>query len=278
MLHDISPQIFRNEFYIKTPNKDDFALFYEDNQVLLMGSDENLSIPTFQELEIINPEIYKNCDYLFAIDDHAFYLVSGLEGMETPEFKKHELQIFRTLQPMWLGFAGITGSQLYRFYNNNQFCGRCGHSMRKSTKERALCCDQCKNIAYPKISPAVIVAITDKDRILMTRYTKGVYTRYGLVAGFVEFGESLEQTVEREVMEEVGLKVKNIRYYKNQPWSFSDSLLVGYFAEVDGSNEITLDECELAEATWFSREDIPVNPLKISLTNEMIEAFRNREI
>ena len=94
-------------------------------------------------------------------------------------------------------------------------------------------------------------------------------------AGFVEIGETLEQTIEREVMEEVGLKVKNIRYYKSQPWAFSSSLIAGFFAELDGSDQVTLDENELAEAVWVKREDIPENPIKISLANEMMEVFQN---
>ena len=88
-------------------------------------------------------------------------------------------------------------------------------------------------------------------------------------------GETLEETVRREVMEEVGLKVKNIRYYKSQPWAFTGTLLAGFYCEVDGDPSIRLDESELCEAAWFKRSEIPVNPSKISLTNEMIEHFRN---
>ena len=116
-------------------------------------------------------------------------------------------------------------------------------------------CPECKNIEYPKISPAVIVAVTNGNRLLLSRYARGGYRNYALIAGFAEVGETLEDTVRREVMEEVGLKVKNIRYYKSQPWSFSDSLLVGFFAELDGDDTITLEEEELAEAVWFERDN-----------------------
>ena len=277
MLQEISPLKFRNEFYLKQPKATDYALFYENNTVLLIEEKEGgFRIPKFHELEQYQPDIYHNCDYLFAIDEHGFYLVNSLNNKDLPLHNKQDVHIFRTFDPGWLAFAGITGYQLYRFYGNNKFCGRCGHQMVKSTKERAMCCEQCNHVVYPKISPAVIVAITHGDRLLMTRYSKGVYKRYSLVAGYVEFGETLEEAVVREVKEEVGLKIKNIRYYKNQPWSFSESLLVGFFAELDGSDEITLDEKELAEAIWFQREEIPVNPQKISLTNEMVEAFRNK--
>ena len=96
-----------------------------------------------------------------------------------------------------------------------------------------------------------------------------------LRAGFTEIGETLEETVSREVMEEVGLKVKNITYYKNQPWAFSDTLLMGFFCELDGSNQVKLDENELALAEWFERNQIPVEPDDISLTNEMMMVFRD---
>ena len=130
---------------------------------------------------------------------------------------------------------------------------------------------------YPKISPAVIVAVTDGDRLLLTKYAGREFKRYALVAGFNEIGESIEDTVRREVMEEVGLKVKNLRFYKSQPWVFTDSLLMGFFCELDGDNKITLQEDELAEAEWFERQDLPDDHSGISLTGEMIEVFRRGE-
>jgi len=95
---------------------------------------------------------------------------------------------------------------------------------------------------------------------------------------FTEIGETIEETVQREVMEEVGLKVKNIRYYKSQPWSFSDTILMGFYCDLDGEEEITLDREELALAEWFRRDEIPVEPSRDSLTNEMIIKFKNGEV
>lgn len=112
----------------------------------------------------------------------------------------------------------------------------------------------------------------------MSKYAGRIYKNYALLAGFVEIGEMVEETVKREVMEEVGLKVKNVRYYKSQPWSFSDTLLMGFYCDLDGEDSITLDEEELALAEWFDRGDIPVVPSRDSLTNEMIMKFKNGEI
>ena len=125
-------------------------------------------------------------------------------------------------------------------------------------KERMMRCEYCGQMEFPKICPAVIIGVTDGNRLLMSKYAGRDYKKYALIAGFAEIGETIEETVQREVMEEVGLKVKNLRYYKSQPWSFSDTLLFGFFAELDGSAEITLDEEELALAEWFEREEIPV--------------------
>ena len=137
-----------------------------------------------------------------------------------------------------------------------------------------LYCETCGFQAYPTISPCVIVGVYDGDRLLMTKYSGRAYTNYALIAGFVEIGESLEQAVRREVKEEVGLKVKNIKYYKSQPWPFTDTILAGFFAELDGDDTITLEEEELSLGVWLSRADIPPAERNISLTGDMQQAFR----
>ena len=152
--------------------------------------------------------------------------------------------------------------------------------MHAPGNERAMQCPSCGALSYPVICPSVIVAITDGDRLLLTKYapSHSSHRQYALVAGYTEVGETLEQTVHREVMEEVGLKVKNIRYYKSQPWSFSDTILMGFYCDLDGEEEITLDREELALAEWFQRDEIPVEPSRDSLTNEMIIKFKNGEV
>ena len=135
-------------------------------------------------------------------------------------------------------------------------------------------CPECGNMIFPKIAPAAIIALTHGDKLVLARSTNGNVTRYGLLAGFIEIGETAEQAVAREVMEEVGLKVKNIRYYKSQPWGIVGNLSVGYFCDLDGDDEtITLDEHELAGAEWFPRDAIPAKDDGISLTREMIRLF-----
>lgn len=126
---------------------------------------------------------------------------------------------------------------------------------------------------FPRISPAVIIGVIDGDRILLSKYAGRATTNYALIAGYTEIGETMEETVQREVMEEVGLKVKNIRYYKSQPWGRDGAVLMGFYCSLDGSDEIHLDENELALAEWHNRRELPIKDDGISLTREMIRVF-----
>ena len=143
-----------------------------------------------------------------------------------------------------------------------------------TSRQRALTCPACGATVYPAIAPAVVVAVVDGNRIVLTRYAGRPHRRLALVAGFMEVGETLEDTVRREVREEIGAAVTNIRYYKSQPWGFSGSMLAGFFADLSGPPELTVDTGELSEALWVRREDIPPEGVNVSLTSEMIEAFR----
>lgn len=129
---------------------------------------------------------------------------------------------------------------------------------------------------YPRINPAVIVGVTKGDKLLITRYRTG-YGNNALVAGFTEIGETLEETVAREVMEETGIKVKNVRYYKSQPWGMAQDILVGFYCDADGNDQIRMDENELKYAEWVKRDDIVLQPNNLSLTNEMMRVFKNGE-
>lgn len=276
MIQEIAPHRFHNEFYIKAPASDSFLLYFQDGSILLNHTNE-LKLPKFSELGDVWPDFAAHCDYLFSIDSREYYLIDetaiACQGNDLLAF--YPASVIREMEPLWISFAAANGAELHRFYRGNKFCGRCGTPAIKSKKERAMVCPSCGNTVYPKLAPAVIVAVTDGDRLLLTKYAGREYTRYALVAGYTEFGETLEETVKREVMEEVGLKVRNIRYYKNQPWAFSDSMLVGFFAELDGSPQIRLDETELSTAVWMERGDIPNDYTNVSLTHEMILLFKS---
>ncbi|MEY8355157.1 NAD(+) diphosphatase [Lachnospiraceae bacterium 54-53] len=279
MIQDIFPHVFHNDFEIKTPGEDSCFLYFQDGRILLDHADSQ-KLPLFAALKDSKEEALAHCDYLFSIDRMDFFLVDEtcVSLKESGTLTFHETGVIRDLTPMWISFAAASACQLHRFYKSNRFCGCCGSPMMKSKKERAVVCSSCGNTVYPKIAPAVIVAVIHEGKLLLTKYAGREYTRFALVAGYTEFGETLEETVKREVMEEVGLRVKNIRYYKNQPWAFSDSILVGFWAELDGSPQIRLDETELSTAVWTAPEDISDDYTNLSLTHEMILLFKNGKV
>ena len=281
MIQEIYPKVFYPEFRNKkATNKKSFVLHFEYNKIMLIKDvlTGEIRLPRFEDLEEDDENIYEKSYYVNAVDDEEFYLVDDIQVPEFGGFYMEGMQVLREFSPQYQAFATISASQVYRWMKSRKYCGYCGTVTEKSNTERALICPKCKNIEYPKISPAIIVAIRDGNRLLLTKNAKGTYKFYALVAGFVEVGESLEDAVRREVMEEVGLKVKNIQSYKSQPWSFSDSLMLAFIADLDGDDKITIQEEELSEARWFEREDVPVLPYHISVGHELIQKFRDGEI
>lgn len=265
MFQDLSVS-FDNVFSLRPAEKEDRLLVYHNGKVLAKQEEAFLTLPTFAEL----PEA-SSLRYAFRLGEEYYYLA---EAENPGDFLEISSQTYRNLSPAHTVFACSVGESLRRWYDANRFCGRCGKEMAGSKTERAMVCPRCGLTVYPKISPAVIVAVCNGDKLLLTKYAGRAFKRYALVAGFNEIGESIEATVHREVFEETGLKVKNLRFYKSQPWVFTDSLLMGFFCDLDGSDEIRVQEEELSEAGWFSRGDIPDDHSSISLTGEMIERFR----
>lgn len=275
MIHNINPHEFCNDYKNKTIKENDFVLIYNGSSVLLGEEDGEILIPMLRDFVDIYTDIKSQAQFLFLIDGMEYYLIKDVVVAENDKYTYVNTIEYRYKLPMWSAFACAVGEQLNRWYVENKFCSKCGKIVTPHDKERALTCTNCGRVTYPTISPAVIVAVLDGDRILLTKNSRGNYKKYALVAGYTEVGESIEETVKREVLEEVGLHIKNIRYYKSQPWPFSNTLLMGFFAELDGLDNIVLQEEELTEAVWFKRDEIPPNESKISLTNEMIELFRN---
>ena len=273
MVQDIYPHIFKNEFSHKPVEDSDTVLCYRGN-TLLMNTDDGIRLPTFQEMVQAVGVTADHLQYLFAEDGRGYYLLETPAPEPFGGFAYVESRTYRNYGPMEALFACAVGETLYRWYGGNRFCGRCGKPMVKSEKERAMVCSDCGNTVYPKICPAVIVAVCDGDRLLLTKYAGGAIRHYALVAGFAEIGESIEGTVRREVMEEVGLELGELRFYKSQPWVCTDTLLMGFYAQLKGSDRIRLQEEELSVGKWFHRADLPADHSHISLTGEMIETFR----
>lgn len=277
MIQDIGAHRYDLSYGHPKAQDEDFVLYMKMNQTLLKKKKDGMyEIPRFSDFLNEKEKLKEEAYYLFAIDDKKYYYVKEMEQCEEHGYEFCGTAAFRTMTPMYQAFAGITATQVYRWKESRQFCGKCGHRTIDSKTERALICPNCGQIEYPKISPAIIVAITNGNKLLMSRYcaNSNPYRGYALIAGFVEIGESFEDTVRREVMEEVGLKVKNIRYYKSQPWAFSDSEMIGFFAELDGEDKIVLQEDELSEAGWFTRNEIPDETMMNSIGSELKMVFK----
>ena len=271
MIQEIAPHRYDNHYEPLSPSPDDRVFLFSPPKMLAReGEGREIRFPRLKDFTRLPGEL----TYLFSIDGEKFFLAQPDGEWEAPGFSFLHTGAIRGCTPPELSFAAATAMQLSRWYRDNRFCGRCGGEMARDTKERMLYCPRCKNTVYPKISPCIITGITDGDRILLTKYARSGYNHYALVAGFCEIGESFEETLRREVAEEVGLEVENIRYWASQPWSFSDSLLAGFFCDVRGSRTPRLVDGELKEASWFSRAEIPVSDDGVSLTRAMIEAFR----
>ncbi len=272
MIQDIFPHHLINHFESgMEPLPDSFIIGWQRGQMLMKVDRENktFTFPRYQDLKG-TPEAV----YLFTVDEDRFFLC---QSPEVPEgFEYTNLRDVRrwNLEPRHQVFAAFTALQLAEWYEKTAFCGRCGHPMLHHETERARICPDCGNIVYPRINPAVIVGVVNGDHLLLTRYRNGGVMN-ALVAGFTEIGETLEETVSREVMEEAGVHVKNIRYYKSQPWGIASDILAGFYCEVDGDPTIHMDDNELKYAEWVKREDIILQPADYSLTNEMMQRFRD---
>ena len=267
MLQEIAPHRFDNAYRPVSPRPHDRLLVYDGGRVLCGGTVEAVTLPTLGALPV-------RARFAFLLDGAPLFLAMAAPTCLPEGFAWMPTRSLRTAMPQHLAWAIAVGESLWRWYQATGFCGRCGSPMDDSAAERARICPHCGATVYPKICPAVIVAVTDGERLLLTRYCGRPFRAYALVAGFNEIGESIEDTVHREVFEETGLRVKNLRFYRSQPWVFTDSLLFGFFADLDGPDAITLQADELAEAQWFPRSAIPTDHSPISLTGEMIELFR----
>ena len=169
----------------------------------------------------------------------------------------------------------LTAAHLARWRQTSRFCGVCGTATEPSARHQAMVCRSCGHLAFPKVSPAVIVQVTRGDRILLGRSRRHPHGGYSVLAGFVDPGETLEHTVHREVEEESGIRVRSVRYFGSQPWPFPDSLMVGFTAEHDGG-AIRRGDGELEDVAWFRADALPPVPPAYSIARALIDDFALR--
>lgn len=250
------------------------CFIFRGNELLIKENKDKISILELESLESINvnPVRIQNLGFR---NNHRCYSVEVSQDYLEPEGMRFiDLRsLYGQVSDEMYVEAG-RAIQIMNWDRTHQFCGVCGNITDKIPNEYGKICPKCGFVSYPRISPAIIVAIVKDGKLLLARNAQSKHNFYSVLAGFLEPGETLEQCVEREVMEEVGIKVKNIRYFGNQPWPFPNSLMVGFIAEYD-DGEIEVDGVEIEEAGWFDADDLPNIPGNISISRKLIDWFKD---
>ena len=273
MLQDLTHGRLENEYRPVPPTPADAILCFRGGDVLLRRDETNiLTLPTWEEIEKWGWG-EKEPRYAFRLHGTGYYLLTAPAGDAPAPYAWENARRLRQNVSKEICYAVLTGWHLQNWYQNNRLCGSCGAKTVHGDSERMLRCPDCGNLIFPRINPVVIAAVTDGDRLLLSRYAGRGYTHFALLAGYTEIGETVEQTVHREVFEEVGLRVKNLRYYKSQPWGVDGNILMGFFCDLDGDDTISIDETGLSHAAWYPRHDLPIEDDGFSLTREMIRIF-----
>ncbi len=251
---------------------------FTNEQLLVIRNDEEISVPRLDKEGGVGQGIeeaivrHHHFGKLDGISCYALELAKDFTPAEGYDLLTMR-ELFSTLDEEWFMIVG-RAYQIMTWDRDHQFCGRCGSPTRTGTEERVKKCSLCDQVYYPRVSPAVIVAISRDNTILLARSSKFRSGFYSVLAGFVEPGESLEECVKREVMEEVRIGVTNIRYFGNQSWPFPHSLMIGFTAEYeDGSGEIEIDDNEILEADWFGVDELPKIPGRFSISRQLIDNF-----
>lgn len=253
-----------------------WALIFVGRNLLMKKTGDKLSIPETNELDCIIADD-KSLEYIGTYAGHGCFCKKLSD--ETVLQENLSLVDLKDITKL-SGDSGLfllagAANHILHWRSVNKYCGCCGNKTEDKKDERTKICPYCGNIIYPRISPATITAVFRGDQILLAHNSHFKKDLYSLIAGFVEPGETLEQCVEREIREEVGIKVKNIRYFSSQPWPFPDSLMMAFTAEYE-SGEITVDNCEIIDAGWYKAESLPEIPSADSIAGKMIRWYRDQ--
>jgi len=233
---------------------------------------ETLSVPFIKNLSELRLHAIREW-YLGTLNGNHCYCAEVSENISLPEgMVSYGLRYLYGRIEESIHKIAMKASHIIDWDSTNRYCSRCRTEMNRAKGMRAKECPGCGFLSFPRISPAVIVLIERDNRVLLARVKRFTAELYSVLAGFVEPGESLEEAATREIEEEVGIRVKNIRYFGSQPWPFPDSLMIGFTAEYE-SGEIKIDEAEISDAGWFDPDKLPIIPGKISIARQLIDWF-----
>lgn len=249
-----------------------FWLIADHGRVLVRTTPAGLRFPDLSDLNALTLEPSSGLT-VGHTEQQTCLLVHGEASAPVPEgFEWMELRSLSTQLEEELFWLAGRANLLAEWDRAHRFCGACGTALELKAEEWAKLCPSCGQLYYPQISPAVIVSVVDGDRILLARHRHYRYPFFTVLAGFVEPGEDLESAVLREIHEEVGITVKNLRYFGSQPWPFPNSLMIAFTAEYVGG-ELLPDPSEIQEAAWFTRDAMPELPLSTSISRRLIRNF-----
>jgi NAD+ diphosphatase len=249
---------------------------FQGDRLLVQLKPSQVAIPCLIDFSELRLPILRE-HYLGRLDDRHCYTVEVAEGIIPPEATAFEglRQVYDRLDENLFWVAG-RAVQIIDWDRTHQFCGRCGIRTKLHPTERARECPQCGLLHFPRLAPAIIVLVERGHEMLLARARRFPTVMYSTLAGFVEPGEALEEAVVREVKEETGITVKDIRYFGSQPWPFPHSLMIGFTATYE-SGEITLEDEENIDARWFSTDNLPLLPGKISIARKLIDWFLEKQ-
>jgi NAD+ diphosphatase len=249
---------------------------FQGSQLLVHRESSSLRIPFLVDLRDLGVMPLRQ-NYFGEFNGSPCYAVEVDEGMSPPPGMIFEglRQVYGPLEED-LFWVAVRAVQIVDWDRTHQFCGRCGFQTVTSPTERAKVCPRCGQLHFPRLAPAIIVLIERGHEVLLGRSRHFAPGMYSVLAGFVEPGESLEEALVREVKEEVGITVKDITYFGNQPWPFPHSLMIGFTAKYAGG-KISMNDGELEDAGWFAVDSLPPLPGKLSIARKLIEDFRARQ-
>ncbi len=245
---------------------------FQENKLLVDSKSDPVVVPLLVDFDELGLTALRQ-NYLGRLDGRHCYAVEVADGTTPPTGMAFEglRQLYGRLDEDLFWIAG-RAVQITDWDRTHRFCGRCGTPLRAKSAERAKECPQCGLLQFPRLAPAIIVLVERESKLLLARSRHFMPGMYSVLAGFVEPGESLEEAVVREVMEEVGIEVKDIQYFGSQPWPFPHSLMIGFTATYAGG-EIARDDTEIEDAGWFSVDSLPRIPGKISIARKLIDWF-----
>jgi NAD+ diphosphatase len=246
------------------------------DRLLVYLDPPSVRVPSLQNFSELGLVVLRE-HYLGQLDHHHCYSVEVPEETVAPAGMAFEglRQIHGRLDESLFRIA-TRAVQIVDWDRTHQFCGRCGAPMEAKTTERAKLCPRCGLHHFPRLAPAIIVLVERGHALLLARsrhFTQGMYS---VIAGFVEPGETLEEAVVREVREETGISIRDIKYFGSQPWPFPHSLMIGFTAAYE-SGEIVLEDSEIEDAGWFTRNNLPPLPGKISIARRLIDWFLEKQ-